>query len=267
MLPFMSLLNRRYCALILGILAVLPAGTTLAAMQYETGLSNVIRISQDLRRALPASDRQILTFSPVMLEKIDIPYAQPREYALDRQRIPAISISPGFIDFANYLAHAKAIDEYQHGFYRRYVESISLQRNLQRPPAMSQEAWSFNTLNHQASRFNQIVGGLIAIDMAHHYLGHYRKYAPQMANAGNHLLSINAFLTPEEWHAAVMRGARNALDCGFSPDGLKLVFDALGNPKTRPVWAIYLVPSDADERKLAKDLSKMEAQFFAGLSK
>ena len=31
-------------------------------------------------------------------------------------------------------------------------------------------------MNHQASQFNQMAGALIAIEMAHHYLGHYKKY-------------------------------------------------------------------------------------------
>ena len=62
-----------------------------------------------------------------------------------------------------------------------------------------------------------------------------------------------------------MRGARNALDCGFSSDGVKLVFDSLSNMKPRPAWTIYLLPEDTDVRKLARDLSKMEEKFFAGI--
>ena len=36
-------------------------------------------------------------------------------------------------------------------------------------------AWAFNTMNWQMSHFNQMAAGLTAVQMAHHYLGHYKK--------------------------------------------------------------------------------------------
>ena len=254
------------CLLLVSI--ALSAGS-LTAAQYETGFRNAARITQDLQRALSASDRQNLSSNPVLLEKVAIPFVQPGEYRTNNSVVRYVSISDGFINFANYLSHARSIDEYQRGFYRGYLDGLR-SRSIPAPvfPLVRQDkAWSFDTMNHQVSHFNQIVAGIIAIDMAHHYLGHYRKYARQLVDRNNHAIPINYFLTPDEWHEAVMRGSRNALDCGFSSDGVKLLFDGLSSLKPRPNWSIYFLPENADVHKLARDLSKMEDQFFAGMQK
>jgi hypothetical protein len=108
------------------------------------------------------------------------------------------------------------------------------------------------------------VGSLIAIEMAHHYLGHYRKYQGQLLDANNNAISINQFLTADEWHKAVLKGGRNAMDCGLAPDGIKLLLVTLGSMKTRPPWTIYFLPPNAKVKKAIRDLSRMEEHFFGG---
>jgi len=89
----------------------------LIAAQYETSFRNAARITQDLQRALSPSERQNLSPAPVLLEKVAIPFVQPGEYRTNNAPVQYVSFSDGFIDFANYLSHARAIDEYQRGFY------------------------------------------------------------------------------------------------------------------------------------------------------
>src|SRR2546425_848506 len=113
-------------------------------------------------------------------------------------------------------------------------------------------------MNHQVSHFNQIAGALIAINMAHHYLGHYQKYASQLVDAQNHSVPINSVLTLEEWREAVLKGARNALDCGLAVDGLKMFYDGLDKMPNRPAWSFYFLPKDADVAKIKKDLDQLE---------
>jgi len=249
-----------------GILLLNLSG--VAAPGYETGFSNIVRIATDLQHALPPAARQNLSPTPVLLDNVSIPFLQPGEQ-MKPNVVQYVSVSRGFVDFANYLSHAKAIDEYQQGVYRRYLETLASQP---KPPPLlvgvgTGRAWSFDTRNHQVSQFNQIVAGLIAVEMAHHYLGHYRKYAPRLVDAQGHAISINNYLTPDEWHAAVLKGGRNALDCGFSPDGIKIVLDAFEGMKVRPSWAIYLVPRDVDARRLNRDLTTLEKTFFTSLQK
>ena len=46
--------------------------------------------------------------------------------------------------------------------------------------------WTDNVINDQMSYFNQMVGFMMAINLSHHYLGHYAKYAPKMIGPGDY---------------------------------------------------------------------------------
>jgi hypothetical protein len=154
------------------------------------------------------------------------------------------------------------------GFLKKYLANLAFESGDRALPELEtsfdKKAWAFNTMNHQVSHFNQIAGALIAIDMAHHYLGHYKKYASQLIDAQKNSVPINSLLTQEEWHEAVMKGARNALDCGLGVEGLKILFDAFDQMPTRPAWAIYFVPPHVKVAKIKRDLDKLGNSFFIG---
>jgi hypothetical protein len=66
----------------------------------------------------------------------------------------------------------------------RYIVSLAQEtgkKELKPLPNLSKPAyWTDAVLNEQASNFNQMVGAMIAIKLAHHYLGHYKKYAAKL---------------------------------------------------------------------------------------
>lgn len=117
-------------------------------------------------------------------------------------------------------------------------------------------------MNAQLSQFKQMVGTLVAIEMAHHYLGHYQKYAAQLTGLNGTPVPINSLLTPQEWHNAVMAGAGNGLECGLRVDGLKFLYDCIDRMETRPAWITFFLPAGAKVSRVKRDLDRLEKEFF-----
>jgi hypothetical protein len=260
--------NARFALFVMaGLLGLPMAARSAPSARYETGYQTICRISRDLCKALPAANRSHLTPEPILLDDVSVPFIQPGEYKPGTNRVRYVSISAGFIDFLNYLAHASAVDSIDRGCYSRYLESLTTQTGEHPllPPRLGspEKSWSLDIMNHQTTHFNQMVAALVAIDMAHHYLGHYHKYAARLIDARGNAVPINTVLTHNEWHDAVMKGARNALDCGFSTDGLKLLFESLEKMKARPVWTIYFVSDTEETKQITRELKTMEKEFFA----
>ena len=63
--------------------------------------------------------------------------------------------------------------------------SPARRQTILRPVAANVDAryWKDDVLNDQASYFNQMIGMMVAINLSHHYLGHFDKYAAKMAAA------------------------------------------------------------------------------------
>jgi hypothetical protein len=232
---------------------------------YDTGCQDVIRIAADLHEALTPKYRRQICPTPVLLEKLSTPYVQPGARLENGAAAGTVEFSSGLVHLFNYLSHAKAIDGGDPGFYSRSITSLAATDGQPGLPALrlnSPSAWSFDTLNRQVSQFNQMAGALIAIEMAHHYLGHYRKYAAQLVDAQNRPVPINSLLTPKEWHSAVMAGAKNALNCGLGVDGLKSLLEGFDKLSPRPAWSIHLLPANANVAKINRELEAFEKDFF-----
>jgi hypothetical protein len=256
---------RTYATLALASLALGWGTDALAAQKtYETGYSSITRISKDLYKALDNKKRAQLMPIPVLLEKNPTPYMEPSTYWDGTNYWQAIYISGGFVDLLNCLAHAKAMESEDRSAFTRYVAGLRT-AHVTPPefqPISNNRGWSFDTMNHQASHFNQMAGALIAIEMAHHYLGHYKKYEASLKDARGNPVPINAVISPQEWQEAVVQGARNALDCGISLEGLKVVLDTLDSKEARPNWSIYFIPPQANISKVSRELTRMEKDFF-----
>ena len=249
----------------MGLGTVLPA-TTPAPQFYETGYSDIIEFTSDLYRALAADQRSQFHPFPVLLENLPTPVAQPRAYFDGSKSLQAVHVTPSFIALMNSISHAKAIDDVQKGFFKAYVERLGLETGVELPRTVQEilqtKSWSLETKNYQMSRFNQMVGAVIAIEMAHQYLGHYQKYADQLADALGQPVAINQLVTPEEWHQAVLEGAQKALDCGLGVEGLEVLYDSIGAMPKRPAWTVYFLPAKAKVSKIKRDLNKLEKDFF-----
>ena len=231
---------------------------------YETGFTNIAKITGELCQALEARQRRQLDDAPVLLTGVASPYLQPVEISTASNTLYTISISSGFVDLVNYISHVKAIDADQKGFFRASMANLSseIKERSALPTPGGKESWSFDTMNQQVSYFNQIAGAFIAIDLAHHYLGHYKKYAAQLGHGPEDAVAINNLLTPQEWHEAVLKGSRNALNCGLSVEGMRTIFDALDKMPTRPAWSIHLIPSHASLGQISRELDQLEKGFF-----
>ena len=233
---------------------------------YETGYPALVKITADLYQALEPKRRQQLLPMPVLLKNVAMPYLQPSEYSDGSNTWRAVHISEGFLDLMNNISHARAIDEVDRGYFKKYASSLATETGEQPLAELAnithKKSWDFNTMNHQVSQFNQMAAALIAIDLAHHYLGHYKKYAARLVDAGNRPVPINSLLTLDEWRQAVLNGARNALDCGLGTDGLRTVYDCLDRMPVRPAWAIYFRPPQANSSRIKKELNELEKDFF-----
>jgi len=122
--------------------------------------------------------------------------------------------------------------------------------------------WTDHVMNDQASFFNQIIGLTVALNLSHHYLGHYTKFSSQML-AGK-LVPINDLLAPAEWEASVKAATLNALNCALGTDGPKALFEAIDQMPKRPAWTAFIVPPTTDLKKLNKQLKKYEDDYFHG---
>jgi len=231
------------------------------------GFRNVTNINADLVLALEPSKRRQVSSSTLLLGTVRLPCVASSPGANPDAPGQSVRVSRSFIDFINRVAHAKAVDEAERGFFLRYTTRLAEDPRTMLAPdfdtLLPQRAWSFNTMNRQASHFNQMVGGLLGIDHAHHYLGHYRRHAKYFDQQTALPQPINALITEEEWRQAVLEGARNALACGLGVDGMKAIFECFGQMPTRPAWAAYFIHPQADVRRINAELVHTEREFFA----
>ncbi len=258
-----------------GIAAVFLAAALSAAGEaaappraYPSGFSVALDRGGDLYEALPAKFGNQLAAQPVALQPQDLPQITPIASRDENKVVRQVSVSAGFIDLVNHLSHAKAIDRIQPGFFDQYVQNLARtagdDSSVQLPMMVEPRFWKDDVINDQASYFNQMIGMMVAINLSHHYLGHFDKYAPKMAGPGNKTIPINDLLTPAEWEVSVKAGAVDALNCALSTDGVKSLFQAIDTFPRRPAWTEAILPKGTDIKKLNKQLTQYETQFFHG---
>jgi hypothetical protein len=251
------------------LLAAALSVTADPAHTYSSGFSVALDRGDDLSSALPDKFGSQLASQPIALQPQDLPQITPIISHDETKTLRQVSISAGLIDLVNHLSHAKAIDHIQPGFYDQYVQNIARaaeanENSIQLPAMVDERYWKDDVMNDQASYFNQMIGLIISINLSHHYLGHFDKYAAKMAGIGNATTPINEFLTPSEWEVSIRAGATDALNCALSTDGGKSLFNAIDAMPRRPAWTLAILPRDVDIKKLDKELSKYEDQFYHG---
>jgi len=254
------------CAIVLFLLLPFP-GRAAGPEQgkYDTGFETIVRLAGNLHHTLDRQVRPQLLPAPVLLEKLALPYLQIHESG---PHVPsrAIYLSSGFVDLLNFISHAEAIDGSSPGFLVKSMSRVaSMQPGNQGLPDLQantvRDSWSFGTMNHQASSFNQMAGGLVAVQVAHISLGHYQKYAGLLATGQHIPLPLNSLITPAEWRDAVLQAAARGLECGLAVDGLKAVFESIDKMPVRPVWRIYFMPNGVGSKELSKlnnDLDRLQ---------
>lgn len=233
---------------------------------YPGGIKVALQIKSDLYDSLDAKYRNKLQAPPADAAATDASAMALTEKNNENKTLCEVSISAGFVDLINHIAHAKAIDKIQPGYFDQYMSGLAHETADGDPPEAPNIAedryWTDSVMNDQASYFNQMMGMTMAINLSHHYLGQYNKYADRM-QAGK-LVSINNFLTLDEWETGVRAAAVNALNCALGTEGAKALYDAIDKMPRRPAWTACIVPQNTDIKKLNKQLSKYEVAFFRG---
>ena len=251
-----------------GLALFLPAQAATGAPEhvYSSGFAQARKLGSDLYQTLDAKFQTSLYPEPIQVEMMDAPVIVPSEGDDENKSLREVKVSAGFIDLMNHIAHAKAIDRIQPGYFQQYIVNLSKAADTDAPPEppnmIDDRFWTEDVMNDQASYFNQIIGMAMALNLSHHYLGHYSKFSSQML-AGK-LVPINNLLAPAEWDASVKAAALNALNCALGTDGPKALFEAIDKMPRRPAWTAFIVPPATDLKKLNKQLKKYEDEFFHG---
>jgi hypothetical protein len=259
---------RAGCGILL--LTVISAALCNAAeplRAYQCGFKIALKLGGDLSESLPAKFGNQIDSQAIALQPQETPVVAPivttEENGVQRQ----VTLSAGFIDLLNHICHAKAVDRIQPGFFNQYIKNLaegSYDGTVRPPKIVDPRYWTDDVINDQMSYFNQMIGFIKAINLSHHYLGHYAKYCSRMIGPGDKLTPINDFLTPAEWEVSVKAAAVDSLNCALATDGPRALFEAIDKMPVRPAWADYIMPPNVNVKKLNKQLVCYETSFFRG---
>jgi hypothetical protein len=231
-------------------------------------LRTIRSLGLDLYKALKPKQQSLVNAEPVSIETDLSPGIKLAEFTEDGHSLGFVFVSVGFIDLVNNVAHAKAIDSVEKGYFNKYIQSLaqeSGEMELKELPNLDNDKfWTEVVMNEQRSNLRQMVGTAVAIKLAHHYLGHYKKYAAKIEDAQGKRTPINDLLAPGEWDEAMQMGVRNALNTGLGIEGIKALFDSIDKMPKRPVWTTYFLPANVKVKAIKKDMEKIEKAFFSG---
>lgn len=232
---------------------------------YHTGFSSLKKLGRDLYTAVKQPYRETMSPQPIVMEQDAVPYVRLVFIQEEPKPFRGVQVSAGFIDLVNLVAHAKAIDKKEKGYFEKYIKLLASEKGdkeLSPLPNDSNPAyWTEDMLNEQLSNFNSIVGMVVGIKLASHYLGYYDKYKTQLEDPK---VRANNLLGPKEWDKCVALGARNALDAGCAIEGVLPFFEAFDKMGLRPEWSAYFLPDNVRFGKLKKDLERIQKNFFDG---
>lgn len=252
-----------YKGILVTTILAIALSATASAHVYPSGVKVAVQIGSDLYDSLDAKYRNKLQEPPICA----VPATTP-ELALvstgDDKAQGQLSMSVGYVNLINHIAHAKAVDRLEPGFFDKYMANLGNDNGNppQAPEITEDRYWTDDVMNDQATYFNQMMGMTVAINLSRHYLGQFNKYASH--GQDGKLTTINNFLTSSEWDSGVRAGAVNSLNCALGTEGAKALFDAIGKMPHRPAWTSYIVPPNADIGRLNKQLAKYEVDFFHG---
>lgn len=258
-----------FCLWAITVTPTVHAEDSSSTPKYATGYSATMKLGSDLYSSLKAKYRDQIASQPISLETDVTPTIKPVEYPDENKPIRMVFISVGFLDLMNHVAHAKAIDKIEPGYFQKYILSLAGEqgdKSLKDLPNISDRRyWTDDVMNEQLSNFNQMTGMLVAMNLSHFYLNHYSKYAAKISDEGKKGEIINNLLTPVEWNESLKAGAAHALDCGFGVDGIKALYDCISKMPSRPAWTAYFLPANANVTKVKADLEKYEKDYFQGM--
>ena len=223
----------------------------------------------DIYKGLKPKLKEALAPEPISVETDVTPAIRLAEFDEDNRNLGFVFVTVGFIDLVNNVAHAKAIDKVvKKGYFEKYVLSLaeeSGEKELKGLPELDNpKFWGERVENEHRSNLRQMIGTAVAIKLAHHSLGHYKKYAAKLDDPSGKQPPINNLLTPAEWQEAMELGTRIALEGGCGIEGILALFEAIDKMPKRPEWTCYFLPAKASVKSIASEMKKIEKKFYAG---
>ncbi len=238
---------------------------------YRTGVSWTMRLGKDLFGALTTERKNFVNSQPISIEMEMSPQVRMLYYPDEPKPIRGVWISVGFIDLVNRVAHAAAIStrvKKHKDYLDKYILLLAQEdgKNELQPLPNDTDAsfWTDDVMNEQQGNFNSIVGILVGLKLAHHYLGHYDKYHDKLDDDKELKNPINSLITPDEWEAAFKLGMRNAYDGGCLMEGANSFFQTIDRMPKRPEWTIYFLPQNVKVGRLIEVMKRSQKEFLNG---
>ena len=251
--------------------ALLAQPNSPDGLTYKTGYSAMMKLGRALYDQLGEAEKQTISAQPISLDVEMTPFARMMYYPDGDAGKPlrGVWISAGFIDLVNHVAHAKAIDKIQKGYFQKYIAQLMAETGEKElkplPNDENPKFWTDDMLNEQQSNFNSIVGIVVGIKMAHHTLGHFDKYKDQLIEKdGSKPLPIVEVVSDKEWEDAYKEGLFISLNAGCFTEGVIPFYEAFDKMPQRPPWSVYFLPSKAKFAKMKKDFVKFQDDYLAG---
>lgn len=242
-------------------------------LTYKTGYSAMMKLGRALYDQLGAKEKEVISSLPISLDVDMTPFARMLYYPEGDgggKPLRGVWISAGFIDLVNRVAHAKAIDTTQKGYFQKYIVQLAAENGEMELKPLPDDAnpkfWTEDMLNEQQSNFNSIVGIVVGIKMAHHTLGHFDKYKDQvLEREGFKPVPINSIIADKEWEEAYKEGLFISLNAGCFIEGVIPFYEAIDKMTPRPPWTIYFLPNQVKfGQRMKKDFVKFQEDYFAG---
>src|SRR5277367_1504283 len=108
----------------LALLTAAHAVTNAPAHTYPSGMEIAAKIGNDLVASLDPKFQKMLSPEAISMEQLEAPVMSPIQ-GNHRGLLCQVSVSTGFIDLINHIAHAKAIDRIQPGYFSQYVADLA----------------------------------------------------------------------------------------------------------------------------------------------
>jgi hypothetical protein len=231
---------------------------------YRSGFSTIQALGRDIYNSLEPAERAMISAQPISLDTSRKPYIALLHFKDGSEAIRGVWISQGFIDLVNQLAHAKAIDRKRKGYFATYLQTLSRsEESVPSLPEIGNSAyWTDAVLNDQLSNFNSIIGIVVGIHLAQHYLGLYEKYEHRLKASEGEGASLNNLLTPEEWEQSYRRGLSNAMLASCMTEGFLPLCEGLSLMKQRPTWVAYFLPEGTQFKAMRTDMVKLQHKFL-----
>lgn len=259
-------------SLFVAILAFASPHAQCAERAYQAGVKEVEEIGIELNKSLDKKFLGMLRAQPVNIQQEPAPVLRLIEEtaASGQRKVGVVVVTSGFIDLLNRIAHAKAIDRVEKGYFAKYLHAWPMDTTAGNLPALpngeDSRFWAEEVMEQQTTYFSQMMANALGIKYANYCLGQYSKYADKLVAAGSGTQPLNKFLTAAEWEAALTAGAKNALSCAYGVDGIVTLFDCVDSMPKRPEWTLFFAPDGSVVKlsKLKRDLAKVEKDYFAG---